>query len=219
MLAKLYDLLFKLVLKEKRTPKKGSRQRLGHDFEDSVYKIIWEWANTSNAQPLPPRHTLVLPTISGHTYQFDAGYKSGNTYHLFECKRVKMSVTENVHYFTSKIIDYQYKMDPNISPNEFQGTFISNSEVGDQSLEYALAYGITVVDPETPPLELILSTKIEENLKIVIKDFLDSLPNLKNVLCHGYKLNINSKELCKKYRFYTLRWKNEIEKDYETTQS
>lgn len=198
--------LFDLVREEVTLNPGGLKPKLGHEFEDKVAREIWQCARLSNVQTLPSRHTLDLPTVSGQKHQFDASYRIDKNFHLFECKRTKTTPIEDVYYFNAKIIDYALKFNSENRPFVFKGTFISYNSVGDQSLTYALAYGLGIIDPETPPLEMIIDTTKDINLRSAVEHFRETLPKLEKVLFMKSEENINAPELCKKYRFYVRRW-------------
>lgn len=198
--------LYSLVQEEAKLAVGGSKSSLGHEFEDKVAKSIWQCARLSHVQTLPPRHTLDLPTVSGQKHQFDAAYRVDKNFHVFECKRTKTTPIEDVYYFNAKIIDYALKFNPESKPFLLKGTFVSYNETGDQSLTYALAYGLEIIDPVTPPLEIVVGTAKDTNLKNAVEHFRETLPRLEKVLFKKSEDNVDPAELCKMYRFYVRRW-------------
>lgn len=202
----IYQTLYSLVQEEAKLAVSGSKALLGHEFEDKVAKSIWQCARLSHVQTLTPRHTLDLPTVSGQKHQFDAAYRVEKNFHVFECKKTKTTPIEDVYYFNAKVIDYALRFNPESTPFLFKGTFVSQSVVGDQSLNYALAYGLEIIDPVTPPLEVIIETVKDTNLKSAVEHFRDTLPRLEKVLFNKSGYNVDPAELCKMYRFYVRRW-------------
>lgn len=205
-LSMLYEALYSLAKDEATYDGEGAPTELGRRFEEKVARTIWKYVRSSRAQPLPLRYTLNLPTISGHKHQFDAGFKAGSTTHLIECKRLKMTSTENIYYFNSKIIDYCLRINPSRSSLKIRGTFISSIEVGDPALTYALAYGLEVIDPVTPPLEVLISTSKDHKFRAAVSRLKEQMPSLEDILSNGYRIRTNTEEACKKYRFYVRRW-------------
>jgi len=211
VIEELYEALYEHVKREKETKKEGSRTRLGHDFEEEVTQIVWKHARKSDAQLLPSRHTIDLPTVSGQAHQFDAAFKIGNAYHVFECKRQESPTIDYVYYFNSKILDYMLKTVPGKHAYSFRGTLISHRELGDQTLAYALAYGINICDPGTPPLEVIMATSRDTKLRAAVTHFRKTLPTTENAVLQGHQQNLDAAQLCRMYRFYVRRWLTENE--------
>ena len=121
-----------------------------------------------------------------------------------------MAAKEYIYYFNSKILDYVFGAMIQKKTLPIKGIFLSTVKVGDSSMIYAVAYGITVIDPESPPLEHMLSTSREGTaLHRAIKDLLRRMPNL-SVIFKVNQIGVYSAvNLYGNYRFLCKRWRDE----------
>ena len=135
-----------------------TRTRAGHLFENVTAQKIYSHARSLGLRPNPPRHTLNYPTFSGGSYQFDASFSLGDVTYVIECKRTKMPAKGHIHYFNSQILDYLLGAKIRKQNLVMKGIFLSTVKVRESSMIYAIANGITVIDPVSPPLEYMVST-------------------------------------------------------------
>ena len=108
--------------------------------------------------PLPSRQVLDWPTISGNQYQFDALFTTSEYTHAIECKRKKLTTNENLFYFNAKILDYVLAT----KVRQLQGIFLSTAPIERSAKVYALGYGLTAIDPQTPPLDYLMGRTASE---------------------------------------------------------
>ena len=201
-----------MVKEEAKTKRKGTRIRAGHVFEDATAQRVYLQARDLGLRPNPPRYTLDYPTLSGNTYQFDGSFTHQDTVYVIECKRTRMAAKEYIYYFNSKILDYVFGAMIRKKTLPIKGIFLSTVEVGDSSMVYAMAYGIIVIDPESPPLEHMLSTSREGTaLHRAINDLLRRMPDL-SVIFKVNQIGFDSAaDLYRNYRFLCKRWRDECE--------
>ena len=203
----LASTLFELV----RAKKGGANSRVaGYKFEDLTAMKIYSFAREYGFEAFQPRYTIPYPTLSGAHHQFDACYKEGNTFHVFECKKIKIPLKQHIYYFNSKIFDYVLAAWKSGSDFRIKGTFLSTVDVGDSVMAYALSYGLTVIDPSSPPIEYMLRSDINPKLRRTLRDFKVSLPQSLDVLKRKTITGKTGKELCSEYRFLVKRWMEEI---------
>jgi hypothetical protein len=98
-----------------------------------------------------------MPTISGLTYQFDASFSYRDLLFLIECKRKSPTGGELVHYFASKVLDYELAAKRSGCHLRMRGIFMSTQDTGHSGHVFGLAFGVRVTDPTHPPLEFMLS--------------------------------------------------------------
>lgn len=159
ILCSLYELI---QVESSLTDADRGPQGEGHDFESRVASSLFglgkQYGSNHNFAALPARYMLREHTYSGNQYQFDAAFIYESVFFGIECKKKEITTNENLYYFGAKIIDYKLgKMKKNIV-----GIFLSTSEIENAARNYALAYGITAIDPKWPPVEYLLS-KTPEN--------------------------------------------------------
>lgn len=180
-----------------------------HAFEDATAQKIYFHAKGLGLRPTPPRHTLNYPTFSGDTHQFDASFRVGNITYVIECKKRKMAAKEHIHYFNSKVLDYVLGARARGESFPMKGIFLSTVEVGEASMIYAIAYGIMIIDPVSPPIEHMMAT-VSRNSPLwrALQDLKDKLPNL-----HVSDFNVADRrpatDLYNQYRFLRKRWTGE----------
>ena len=158
MLEGLTCALYELVVKASQCEEKD-RISAGHDFEEETARLVYCHEKTEGLKANQPRLTLQMPTISGLTYQFDASFSYRDLLFLIECKKRKSLLTggELVHYFASKVLDYELAARRSGSHHKMRGIFMSTHDTGDSGHVFGLAFGVKVIDPAHPPLEYMLS--------------------------------------------------------------
>jgi hypothetical protein len=158
MLDGLTCALYELVVKASQHEGKD-RISAGHDFEEETARLVYSHEKTEGLKANQPRLTLQMPTISGLTYQFDASFSCRDVLYLIECKKRKSLLTggELVHYFASKVLDYELAAKRSGTQLKMRGIFMSTQDTGDSGHVFGLAFGVRVIDPAHPPLEFMLS--------------------------------------------------------------
>lgn len=189
-----------------------TKTRAGHLFEDVTAQKIYSHARSLGLRPNPPRHTLNYPTFSGDSYQFDASFSLGDDIYVIECKRTKMPAKVHIHYFNSQIFDYLLGAKIRKQNLLMKGIFLSTVKVRESSMIYAIANGITVIDPVSPPMEYMVSTLKEGSvLSKAMKELLDKLPDSSSILDFDRVRRWSASDLFKEYRFLCKRWRDELE--------
>ena len=196
-LTKLYPIVCQAT--EKYREKKGK----GAKFEDEVSNRIYDLALEIGFKPNPPRLTLDLPTRSDNKHQFDASFTNQNTYYLVECKNTQTAAKDYVYYFNSKILDYTHR-NPELN---FKGLFLCAVPIPDSAWRYSIAYGLRLLDPESPPPEYMIKTcSNEPDLAKVLRRHLEKLIDTAS---YGWKDEPGSiTRLYEEYRYYVKRWRN-----------
>ena len=110
----------------------------------------------------PPRSRLNYPTVSGLRHQFDVIVMEGNTFYVVECKRRGMALIDQVFSFSSKILDYSLK-EGFATRFRIKGIFLCTAKTNENIRTYALAYGISVVDATTLPIEVMIDRTKESD--------------------------------------------------------
>jgi len=211
-MSQLFSSLYSLVKEEANIKGKMTRTRAGHIFEDVTAQKIYSHARSLGLRPNPPRHTLGYPTFSGGSYQFDASFCLGDVTYVIECKRTKMPAKVHIHYFHSQILDYLLGAKIRKENLLMKGIFLSTVKLRESSMIYAIANGITVIDPVSPPLEYMVSTLKEGSvLSKAMKELLNKLPDSSSILDFDRVRRWSASDLFKEYRFLCKRWRNEHE--------
>ena len=174
----------------------------GPKFEDEVSEHIYDVAIELGYQPNKPRYTLDLPTRSNNKHQFDASFTSKDTYYLVECKNTQTAAMDYVYYFNSKILDYSHS-NPELS---FKGLFLCAVPIPDSAWRYSIAYGLRLLDPDSPPPEYMIRTcKDEPQLATALKRHLEKLEEAAE---YGWKDDPGTaSRLFDEYRYYVTRWR------------
>ena len=176
----------------------------GRRFEDVTSEEIYTLAYEQGFQPNPPRLTLDLPTISGNNHQFDASFRHDNIWHLVECKNTKTAAMDYVYYFNAKILDYQYA---SRTGDGVKGVFLSAVEVPDSAWRYSIAYGLRILDPVSPPLELMMKSCDEDpSLRVALGRYLEKINSLS--LNNWDLFDFNTVRMLEEYRYYSSRWRD-----------
>lgn len=189
----------------------GTRRKIkeGHEFENEVAKIISTYTNELDLEVYNPRKTLPFMTYSSILHQLDGVFKFGSTFYLIECKNRKMVSLEQIGYFNSKLLDYSLGAWKSGLAQCIKGLFLASSSIGDNPLKYALSYGITVIDPETPALCHMVSTTSDTDLKQAFM----RLYNIIEVDFDYLHPSLTDPEKClKDYRYLTRQWLKEPER-------
>ena len=212
MINELLSALYLLVKEQAGAMRKGGTDAdAGRRFEEATAQKVYVYAKDLGLRPNPPRHTLERPTLSGTQYQFDSSFMFGDTVYVVECKRRKMAAKEHICYFSSKILDYILGASLIGEPLSMWGIFLSTTDVGQNSMIYAIAYGIIVVAPSSPPLDHILLTLPKDSaLFRAVAELRSKFSNLADV---GLSLTKGSRippaDLYREYKFLRLRWSQE----------
>jgi hypothetical protein len=172
--------LYKLLLKEKRkerAPNFRRNKHMGYAFENEVANYIFPLVKDYGFKAYPPRFTPSFKTLSGCRYQIDVSFSKGTSFYAIECKQKEFSTNENLYYFNAKLLDYCFAD----TATSIFGIYLSVSTIEESARIYGLAYGLTVIDPDNPPLAYIRenvpkdSNMFEESIKL--QQLLDSNRN------------------------------------------
>lgn len=200
----IYGRVYDLVINEaKLVEDSGSSSKSGHTFEDVVARGIYDACYRTSYQCKPARHTPNLPTFSGMKHQFDCWFGKENLDYVIECKRRKASTKDQIYYLNARIIDYILglkKEDGNFD-RRIKGIFVSTAPVDDNSLAYAFAYGMTVIEPLSPPLELLLIDCKEHSTVEAVHRLEQALPKFNPIFDDTYELQLNPETLVRDYRY------------------
>ncbi len=212
MIDELLSRLYLLVKEEARAAaQSGTSAGGGHRFEEATAQKVYAHARDLGLRPNPPRHTLERPTLSGIQHQFDSSFAFGDSVYVIECKRRNITAKEHVFYFSSKILDYMLGASVVGEVLPMQGIFLSTTDVGVSSMIYAIAYGMIVVAPSSPPLEHMLLT-LPKDLALfrAVAELRTKFSNLADI---GLSLTKGSRippaDLYREYKFLRLRWSQE----------
>jgi hypothetical protein len=200
LLCKLYE----LSVSEAKNKTGEDRVNAGHKFEDKTAQEIYHFARKSSFDPNPPRTTLNLPTLSGNVHQFDASFEQGDTIFIVECKNTKEAAKEYLYTFNAKIKDYVDALSPGQSLS-FRGFFLSTVQVAYSAWRYGLAYGIRIVDPDSPPPEYVIANCSDVSLVSAFEGIQEKMLDL------SFRLDAtqNARQVLDEYRFLCSRWKDE----------
>ncbi len=199
LLCRLYDLCV-----SKTKEKGGNRIVEGHKFEDETSEQIYHFARNSGFDTDPPRTTLNLPTLSGNAHQFDSSFKLGGEIFVVECKNTREAAKEYLYTFNAKIMDYVDAIEPEQSLS-FRGFFLSTVPVALSAWRYGLAYGIRIVDPDSPPPEYVIANCVGESLIAAFEDILEKMLELSQRQA-GRQW---APKVLEEYRFLCRRWKDD----------
>jgi len=123
-----------------------------------------------------------------------------------------MPAKVHIHYFNSQILDYLFGAKMRKDNLIMKGIFLSTVKVRESSMIYAIANGITVIDPVSPPLEYMVSTlKDGSVLSKAMKQLLDKWPDSSSILDFDRVRRWSASSLLKEYRFLCKRWRDEFE--------
>lgn len=212
LIGKLFSSLFSLVKEEAKVKRKMTRTRAGHLFEDVTAQQIYSHARSLGLRPNPPRHTLTYPTFSGDSYQFDASFSLADVTYVIECKRTKMPAKVHIHYFNSQILDYLFGAKIRKDNLIMKGIFLSTVKVRESSMIYAIANGITVIDPVSPPIEYMLSTlRRGSPLYRAMMELYRKMPSPAVVFDLSRIDYEPAPDLFREYKFLCKRWRDEYE--------
>jgi hypothetical protein len=198
LLNRLYDLcLIKMDHKEQ------NKSAEGHKFEDETSEQIYHFAREAGFDSDPPRTTLNLPTRSGNVHQFDASFRSGGNIFVVECKNTREAAKNYLYYFNAEILDYIHALDPQQGLS-LKGIFLSTVPVAYSAWLYGLAYGIRIIDPDSPPPEYVLKKLVDQSLTEGFKSILDKMDDLKETNNRSQ----GAPRVLEEYRFLCGRWKD-----------
>ncbi len=136
-------------------------------------------------------------------HQFDCWFGRENLDYVVECKRRKIATKEQIYYLNARIIDYilglrkvDGKMDRRI-----KGVFVSTAPVDDNSLAYSFAYGITVIEPMSPPIECLLLGSHDSSLTDALTRLQTVVPKFNPIFDDKYEIEPSPETLVKDYRY------------------
>jgi hypothetical protein len=205
VLAELHDLV---CHEAGSVPPTGTTPAGGHKFENLVsqrlHRLSKEWGFRSN----PARYTLDRPTFSGIRHQIDSLFILESRMYLLECKRRKISTKEQMHYFNSIISDYVLGSRLKGLHHKYKGVFLSTAEVDSNSLTYAISFGITVVDPIHPPVEVIRRRARDPNFRNAVGSLLQKLPGENPLYWPRLEQEFQPADLTREYEYLASRWKS-----------
>jgi len=202
LLGRLYSLAL-----SKSNGKRNNYVIEGHKFEDETSQEIYHLASELGLETNPPRMILRMPTVSGNEHQFDASFVKSDIIFVIECKNTRVAAKDYVYYFNAKIMDYVQASRRENRNLDMRGIFLSTIPLADSAWRYAIAYGIRVVDPISPPLEHMIETACgDEVLVLALRDLLDKVAALGS---DEYWLRPASpSQLLEHYRFLCARWRD-----------
>jgi hypothetical protein len=179
LLSRLYELCL-----SKATSKGGNRIAEGHKFEDETAEEIYQFALDGGFEPDPPRNTLNLPTKSGNFHQFDASFRTQhNETFVVECKNTREAAMDYVYFFNAKIMDYQHASHADQRLN-IKGIFLSTVPVTDNAWRYGIAYGVRIIDPDSPPPEHVLSNITDTTLGECFEGIVEKMEEINGFTKH-----------------------------------
>ncbi|MCL4436327.1 MAG: hypothetical protein M1503_03055 [Thaumarchaeota archaeon] len=199
LLCRLYDLCISKIHE-----KGGNRIAAGHRFEDETAEQIYHFARDAGFDANPPRMTLNRPTRSGNIHQFDSSFKQGRDIFVVECKNTQEAAKEYLYTFNAKILDYVHALKPEEGLS-FRGFFLSTVPVADSAWRYGLAYGIRIVDPDSPPPEYMMKNCNDEYLVTALQGILEKMWDLSQ----RHDVAQWAPKLLEEYRFLCRRWKDD----------
>ena len=203
ILAELHDLV---CHEASSVPPTGTTPAGGHSFENLVsqrlHGLSKEWDFRSN----PARYTLDRPTFSGIRHQIDSLFILESRMYLLECKRRKISTKEQMHYFNSIISDYVLGSRLRGQHYRYKGIFLSTAQVDSNSLTYAMSFGITVVDPVHPPVEVMMKRSKDANFRTALSLLLGRMPGENPLYDSRLEQEFLPADLLREYEFLASRW-------------
>jgi hypothetical protein len=205
LLGSLYD----LVVEESNKRVEGSKSIAGHGFEDTTADKIVRQAKDLGLKPNPPRFTPRLPTLSGNLYQYDVSFVHNGVIFLAECKRRELTGREHVFYLGSRILDHVLGARLKGKSISVRGIFISTTDLPESAWLYALAYGITILEPSSPPIEWILTRLPPDSLlKNPLHKLVGDIHELTDALNPSRRRS--PKDILKEYQYLGRRGLKEI---------
>jgi len=206
MIDKLFISLYDVARSgEKLSTKDAVRD--GHAFEDIATHRVYELSRELGLKPNPQRHTLNLATVSGNHYQFDVSFTLEKVVYIIECKKRKLTSSEHIYYFNAKLLDHQLATKA-ADTSQIRGIFLSSAQVEDGAKAYAIAYGIIVIDPESPSIEQMIATTREGSpLHDELSRLRDKIND--NRICFQSTQGSETapKTLLQQYKFLLNRWR------------
>ena len=196
LLCRLYELCLL-----KADDKSGDRVREGHKFEDQTAQQVYFFTREIGLDAHPPRWTLQLPTLSGNYHQFDASFSFSRSIFVVECKNTKQAAKDYLYYFNAKLLDYLHSPARAINFS-LKGIFLSTVTVAESAWRYGLAYGIRIIDPDSPPPEYMLREVEKGSFPVLVRNMIKKM----NSLCDN-PLENNPQGVLDDYRFLCSRWR------------
>ncbi len=209
MLSKVLSELYELTVKEAESmgKRRGTTEE-GHSFEDVVSHTIHRMSKDVGFRSISARHTLELPTFSGIRHQFDCSFVLDDVIYLVECKRRKVSMKAQIHYFNSIVTDYVLGLKLRNENPMIKGVFLSTAELDDNSIAYATAYGLTVVDPAHPPLEYLIAKENNPDLRRALFALKEKVPSVSPLRNNRLFQEQTPMTLLREYEFLMSRVRN-----------
>ena len=205
VLTELYDLV---CHEAGSVPPTGTTPAGGHSFENLVSQRLHGLSKEWDFRSDPARYTLDRPTFSGIRHQIDIPFILESRMYLLECKRRKISTKEQMHYFNSIISDYVLGSRLKGLRYRYKGIFLSTAEVDSNSLSYAISFGITVVDPIHPPVEVMRKRSKDTNFRNALGLLLRKLPAENPLYDPRVEQEFLPADLLREYEFLASRWKS-----------
>lgn len=206
ILSELYELILGEKRKEKSENSTLKNKHSGYAFEDKVANRIFPVAKDLGFKLYPPRYTPAFRTFSGSSYQIDVSFSKGPLFYAIECKEKEFSTNENLYYFNAKLLDYY--LAENMAT--VKGIYLSLSPIEETARIYALAYGLTAIDPQNPPLGYLRAKVLKDSE--ISKDLLRLEQQLESNRT-AFKHTINENSARKMYDAYKLLL-NRIQSSY-----
>ena len=198
---KILCALYDAVKEESRREGERSPINEGHNFESRISDVVFAKTKEMDFITYPPRYTLESSTASGNHYQFDASFLANGIFYGIECKRKKFSTNENLYYYNAKIMDYALSS----GNKRIEGIFLSTSPLENAARLYAIAYGLTAIDPNWPPIDYLLEQSIDDSqMTRALADLQQRVLNI----CPSFSIEQSSgnpEKIFEEYRFLLSR--------------
>jgi hypothetical protein len=205
---KILSSLYEIVCQEATKLSHKGMVKEAFQFEDKICDAI-KFSAEKDTYVSSPREILNLPTFSGNKHQVDCFFTYNKITYVAECKRRQIATKDQIYYFNSILLDYVLGLKVQHIDHFVKGIFISTAPIDDNSLRYCIVYAITVIHPDFPPMEYMLSKTADENLNCALKTLYEKLPGL-NPLFKEERIDYlhwNSLSLLDEYKFLIELWK------------
>jgi hypothetical protein len=124
---------------------------------------------------------------------------------VVECKNTSTAAKDYLYYFNAKIMDYMDALSTGNGPF-IHGIFLSTVPVDESAWRYGLAYGIRIVDPVSPPPELMLRRCSDHSLTQALRVTLEKMAEVSERRIEVD--NLNPPSVLEEYRFLCRRWRS-----------
>jgi hypothetical protein len=205
---KILSSLYEVVCEEATKLSHKGIFKEAFQFEDKICGAI-KFSAEKGIYVSPPREILNLPTFSGNKYQVDCFFTYNKITYAVECKRRQITTRDQIYYFNSILLDYVLGLKVHHIDHFVKGIFISTAPIDDNSLKYCIVYAITVIHPDFPPIEYMLSKAADENLKRALMILQEKLPHLNPLFKEGQVDNLHrdALNLLDEYKYLIGLWK------------